>query len=163
AAARSPARASALPALADVQRARIGDLALPAPAPRKSGRLAAGGRRGVGARERAGQPPAGVDRILLLPLVPGDGRRVLRGRAGGAALDPSNEPISRGALEEALARLHESFDAEHGGFGRAPKFPPASAIDFLLLRGEREMALHTLAAMARGGIHDQLGGGFSRY
>src|SRR5205814_1572222 len=49
------------------------------------------------------------------------------------------------------------------GFAGAPKFPPASAIDFLLLRGEREMALATLHAMARGGIHDQLGGGFSRY
>src|SRR5947208_3276737 len=91
------------------------------------------------------------------------GERLRAHLAAGAALDPSNEPISRGALEAALARLHESFDAEHGGFGRAPKFPPASAIDFLLLRGEREMALQTLNAMARGGIHDQLGGGFSRY
>src|SRR6266550_3711538 len=80
-----------------------------------------------------------------------------------AAQHPSHEPISRGALEAALARLYESFDAEHGGFGGAPKFPPASAIDFLLLRGERELALQTLNAMARGGIHDQLGGGFSRY
>src|SRR5438128_248018 len=91
------------------------------------------------------------------------GERLRAHLASGAALDPSHEPISRGALDAALARLHESFDAEHGGFGGAPKFPPASAIDFLLLRGERELALATLHAMARGGIHDQLGGGFSRY
>src|SRR5207245_4400540 len=75
----------------------------------------------------------------------------------------SHEPISAGALDAAVARLHESFDPEHGGFGGAPKFPPASVIDFLLLRSERQMALQTLEAMARGGIHDQLGGGFSRY
>jgi uncharacterized protein len=91
------------------------------------------------------------------------GERLRAHLRAGAALDPSREPISRGALDAALARLHESFDPDHGGFGGAPKFPPASAIDFLLLRGEREMALQTLHAMARGGIHDQLGGGFSRY
>src|SRR5947208_3963579 len=91
------------------------------------------------------------------------GERLRAHLGSGAALAPSHEPISRSALAAALARLHESFDVEHGGFGGAPKFPPASAVDFLLLRGEHEMALQTLHAMARGGIHDQLGGGFSRY
>src|SRR5205823_12849882 len=51
----------------------------------------------------------------------------------------------------------------NGGFGGAPKFPPASAIEFLLGQGETEMALGTLRAMAAGGIHDQVGGGFARY
>jgi hypothetical protein len=91
----------------------------------------------------------------------------LRGRlAGAAALRPSAEPIEAGALDAAVARLKESFDARHGGFGGGvggPRFPQASVIEFLLLRGEREMTLATLRAMAGGGIHDQIGGGFSRY
>jgi uncharacterized protein YyaL (SSP411 family) len=88
----------------------------------------------------------------------------LRGRLSGAArLSPSTEPIASDALEQAVARLRETFDRDHGGFGGAPKFPQASVIDFLLLRGEREMTLATLRAMAGGGIHDQIGGGFSRY
>ena len=53
--------------------------------------------------------------------------------------------------------------AEHGGFGRAPKFPPASAIEFLLRRGELEPATRTLDGMALGGMYDLLGGGFHRY
>jgi len=88
----------------------------------------------------------------------------LRGQlSGGARLAPSSEPIREQALDAAVAKLRESFDAEHGGFGAAPKFPQSSALEFLLLRGEREMTATTLRAMAGGGIHDQLGGGFSRY
>jgi uncharacterized protein YyaL (SSP411 family) len=62
------------------------------------------------------------------------------------------------------------FDHQHGGFGHAPKFPHASAVDLLLERYQatREdellhVAEHTLEAMARGGVYDQLGGGFHRY
>jgi uncharacterized protein YyaL (SSP411 family) len=91
----------------------------------------------------------------------------LRGRLSGAAtLSPSAEPIGARALDAAVARLKESFDARHGGFGGGvggPRFPQASVIEFLLLRGERRMTLATLRAMAGGGIHDQIGGGFSRY
>jgi uncharacterized protein YyaL (SSP411 family) len=91
----------------------------------------------------------------------------LRGRLSGAAnLSPSAQPIADGALEAAVARLRESFDPRHGGFGGGvggPRFPQASVIEFLLLRGEREMTRATLRAMAGGGIHDQIGGGFSRY
>ena len=83
--------------------------------------------------------------------------------SGGATLRPSNEPIDAAELDRAVARLRESFDTREGGFGGAPKFPQASALEFLLLRGEREMTLQTLRAMASGGIYDQLGGGFSRY
>jgi uncharacterized protein YyaL (SSP411 family) len=83
--------------------------------------------------------------------------------SGGAQLTPRDEPITAETLDAAVARLRESFDVEQGGFGGAPKFPQASVLEFLLLRGEREMTLATLRAMAGGGIHDQLGGGFSRY
>jgi uncharacterized protein YyaL (SSP411 family) len=91
------------------------------------------------------------------------GERLRERLAGGALLAPSSEPIRAAALDQAVASLAESFDPNHGGFGRAPKFPPASAIEFLLLRGERTMTLTTLQAMAHGGIHDVLGGGFARY
>ncbi|MFI5037006.1 MAG: thioredoxin domain-containing protein, partial [Solirubrobacterales bacterium] len=91
------------------------------------------------------------------------GERLRERLAGGALLSPSSEPIRAVALDQAVAKLAESFDAQHGGFGRAPKFPQASVIEFLLLRGERSMTLGTLRAMARGGIHDLLGGGFARY
>ena len=51
----------------------------------------------------------------------------------------------------------------NGGFGGAPKFPPASAIELLLRRGEAETGDPDARAMAAGGIHDQVGGGFARY
>ena len=62
-----------------------------------------------------------------------------------------------------MAGLRQNYDRVHGGFGGAPKFPPASALELLLRRGETEPAIHTLRAMAAGGIHDQVGGGFARY
>ncbi|HEY5197560.1 MAG TPA: thioredoxin domain-containing protein [Solirubrobacteraceae bacterium] len=82
---------------------------------------------------------------------------------GGARLEPAADPIDTSTLEQAVANLRRSYDARRGGFGRAPKFPPASTIDFLLGHGETEMSLHTLRAMATGGINDQIGGGFARY
>ena len=81
----------------------------------------------------------------------------------GALLEPSGDALDETMLEEASANLRASFDSAGGGFGGAPKFPHASVVEFLLLRGEREMSLATLRAMAAGGIHDQLGGGFARY
>ncbi|MGZ6729599.1 MAG: thioredoxin domain-containing protein, partial [Gaiellaceae bacterium] len=80
-----------------------------------------------------------------------------------ARLRPSQDPIQDELLDQAVAVLRSSFDARNGGWGGAPKFPPASTIEFLLARGEREMTLATLRAMASGGIYDQVGGGFSRY
>ncbi|HZZ49470.1 MAG TPA: thioredoxin domain-containing protein [Pseudonocardia sp.] len=74
------------------------------------------------------------------------------------------------ALDEAVTSVAEGFDAVHGGFGSAPKFPPSMALEFLLRHHERtgssdalEMARHTCERMARGGMYDQLGGGFARY
>ncbi len=76
--------------------------------------------------------------------------------APDAELDPA-------ALDHAVTALRRGYDAEHGGWGGAPKFPAASTIEFLLRRGERQMALHTLRRMAGGGMYDQVGGGFARY
>jgi len=82
---------------------------------------------------------------------------------GAARIDAPGGEIDPGSLDAAVSGLRRSYDAEHGGWGGAPKFPQASAIEFLLRRGEREMALHTLRRMACGGLYDQVGGGFSRY
>jgi uncharacterized protein len=81
----------------------------------------------------------------------------------------------RSQLDAAVAALEATFDAARGGWGRAPKFPQSMTIEFLLRRSAGSdgrpgadaralaMALRTLDAMADGGIHDQLGGGFHRY
>src|SRR5215218_3060551 len=82
---------------------------------------------------------------------------------GAAALKPPEEEIDPASLDAAVGALRKLYDPEYGGFGRAPKFPPSSTIEFLLGRGEREMALHTLRRMASGGMYDQVGGGFARY
>ncbi|HEY3780557.1 MAG TPA: DUF255 domain-containing protein [Fimbriimonadaceae bacterium] len=78
-------------------------------------------------------------------------------------------------LDNAIKALAADFDSESGGFGAAPKFPPHTALSFLLdyaasprssdelARASLAMALLTLEAMAMGGIHDQVGGGFHRY
>jgi uncharacterized protein len=91
------------------------------------------------------------------------GGRMVEHLRGAARLAPSAEPIQAAGLKAAVGRLREIFDARNGGFGGAPKFPPASAIEFLLGQRETEMSLGTLRAMAAGGIHDQVGGGFARY
>jgi uncharacterized protein YyaL (SSP411 family) len=73
-------------------------------------------------------------------------------------------------LQNAVTVLAQNFDTTYGGFGGAPKFPPSMVLEFLLrehARSENKHALtmsqRTLTAMARGGIYDQLGGGFARY
>jgi uncharacterized protein len=92
------------------------------------------------------------------------GRRILPRLAGAAALPPAEGEIDPAGLDAAVAALRRGYDRNDGGFSAsAPKFPAASAIEFLLRRGEREMALHTLRAMASGGMYDQIGGGFARY
>ncbi|MER5498429.1 MULTISPECIES: thioredoxin domain-containing protein [unclassified Streptomyces] len=73
-------------------------------------------------------------------------------------------------LAQALLGLTREYDGKHGGFGGAPKFPPSMIIEFLLrhhartgAEGALQMAADTCDAMARGGMYDQLGGGFARY
>jgi len=80
-----------------------------------------------------------------------------------ASSAPSGEPLTESLLVDAVRRLEELHDPEWGGFGRAPKFPPASALELLLRRGEPEIAVRTLDAMAAGGMYDVVGGGFHRY
>jgi uncharacterized protein YyaL (SSP411 family) len=78
--------------------------------------------------------------------------------------------VGQNALDSAFFAFRRSFDARLGGFGAAPKFPRPSVLNFLLRYGAatgneeaRDMVLVTLRAMAKGGMHDQLGGGFHRY
>ncbi|KOG66304.1 membrane protein [Streptomyces griseoflavus] len=92
-------------------------------------------------------------------------RSVSETLAKGGQMPPGPEDLA-----SALLALTRDFDAVHGGFGGAPKFPPSMALEFLLrhhARTESEAALQmvqaTAEAMARGGIYDQLGGGFARY
>ena len=88
---------------------------------------------------------------------------VVKAIGASARLRAGSEPIDPALLDQAVDGLQGSFDRAHGGFGRAPKFPMGSVIEFLLGRGETTMSLGTLRAMASGGIYDQVGGGFSRY
>jgi uncharacterized protein YyaL (SSP411 family) len=76
---------------------------------------------------------------------------------------PSSDPLTDSVLSEAARGLRRAFDAERGGFGGAPKFPPASALEFLIRRGEPDTVTITLDAMAAGGMYDLVGGGFHRY
>ena len=78
-------------------------------------------------------------------------------------IEPSDELLSEDLLAGAVGGLRESADMEHGGFGAAPKFPPGSALELLLARGVTDVVEVTLDAMAAGGIHDHVGGGFARY
>jgi uncharacterized protein YyaL (SSP411 family) len=91
------------------------------------------------------------------------GAQVLRSLGGASRLPASAEPLADAVLTQAVDTLRGMYDAVNGGFGRAPKFPQASLIEFLLARGERDISLATLRAMAAGGIYDQVGGGFARY
>ncbi len=84
----------------------------------------------------------------------------------GAGTQSLNEEVFFSFFE----RMKAGFDAEHGGFGHAPKFPRSHALSLLLRYWKRsgnaaalQMAEKTLDAMARGGMYDQLGGGFHRY
>jgi uncharacterized protein len=76
---------------------------------------------------------------------------------------PSVEPLADGLFDEAERVLRAQYDPQWGGFGRAPKFPPASTIEFLLRRGVFDLALGTLDGMRTGGMFDLVGGGFHRY
>src|SRR5215467_2178413 len=75
-------------------------------------------------------------------------------------------PVSAEVCDRAVAHLAQRYDSVRGGFGRAPKFPPSTVLEFLLRHAERtgpagpasEMVAGTAQAMARGGMYDQLGG-----
>ncbi|MCQ4043403.1 thioredoxin domain-containing protein [Streptantibioticus rubrisoli] len=96
--------------------------------------------------------------------------RIVR-ELSGRQLDYGRAPAPAEAeLHAALMELTREYDATYGGFGGAPKFPPSMVLEFLLRHHARtgseaalQMATDTCEAMARGGIYDQLGGGFARY
>ena len=96
---------------------------------------------------------------------PDDVRRVaanLREHLGRATAMAAGA-ITDETLAGAVGLLEREYDGVNGGFGTAPKFPPSMVLEFLRRREVRGMLLDTLEAMARGGIYDQLGGGFARY
>ena len=80
-----------------------------------------------------------------------------------AELRPSNDPLTGSVLSAAERSLAATFEPAYGGWGRAPKFPNAPVLEFLLRRGELDMVRKTLDEMAAGGMYDLLGGGFHRY
>ncbi|MEV1078944.1 thioredoxin domain-containing protein [Streptomyces sp. NPDC050211] len=110
---------------------------------------------------------AWTDRREEVAEVAGKIVRDLAGReiSYGGPEAPGEEELAR-----ALLGLTREYDAQRGGFGGAPKFPPSMVIEFLLRHAARtgsegalQMAADTCERMARGGIYDQLGGGFARY
>ena len=91
-------------------------------------------------------------------------------RQAMAIAPPRDTPLSPALLDQAAGNVIKQFDAQNGGFGNAPKFPQPMVLDFLLRRFARHrderlgnVIRRTLDRMARGGIYDQIGGGFHRY
>jgi uncharacterized protein YyaL (SSP411 family) len=98
------------------------------------------------------------------------GNEVQRAIGAGMRVQPGGNPIDHSSLDRAAAAIAQHFDPVHGGFGGAPKFPPSMTLDFLMQVAHRSgdgqlrrVVHHTLTMMARGGMYDQVGGGFHRY
>src|SRR4051812_3229626 len=97
------------------------------------------------------------------------GKRVLHGIGQLAKASAPDDALNEEVVSGALANLRRMYDAHWGGFGGAPKFPPAMTLEFLLEiaaqdeADARDMLTGSLDRMAAGGIHDQVGGGFHRY
>jgi uncharacterized protein YyaL (SSP411 family) len=98
------------------------------------------------------------------------GDRLAEGLARSAALHPAETALALQILDKAAKGMMGSLDPYRGGFGDAPKFPQPMNLDFLLQSWRRtgdvmqlKAVTYTLTKMARGGIYDQLGGGFHRY
>jgi uncharacterized protein len=86
------------------------------------------------------------------------------------SIAPSPSPVTLEGLDAAARQIASSYDARYGGFGSAPKFPPAMSLEFLMQVAERtadpqlrSIVTNTLEKMAFGGLFDQVGGGFHRY
>ncbi|MEU6464359.1 thioredoxin domain-containing protein [Streptomyces sp. NPDC046976] len=96
--------------------------------------------------------------------------KIVRDLAQREISHQGTRPPGEQELAQALLGLTREYDAQRGGFGGAPKFPPSMALEFLLrhhartgAEGALQMARDTCERMARGGLYDQLGGGFARY
>ncbi len=93
-------------------------------------------------------------------------RRLVDTIGNASRLRPSSDPLTATLLAEAEGGIARTFEPAFGGFGRAPKFPPASVLELLLRRGTPEataMVTATLDGMSAGGMYDLVGGGFHRY
>jgi uncharacterized protein YyaL (SSP411 family) len=100
----------------------------------------------------------------------GQGAAVVEALAGAQAVGGPTTPLTAEILDAAAVQLAKERDEVYGGFGGAPKFPPHMNLLFLLRHYQRtgsatslELVQHAAEAMARGGIYDQLAGGFARY
>ncbi|MEO8217189.1 MAG: thioredoxin domain-containing protein, partial [Acidobacteriota bacterium] len=98
------------------------------------------------------------------------GSEILSSLNGALRTPPSEHAVSGDALIAVAAKIAAGYDPVNGGFGGAPKFPPSMTLEFLAQIassnadiGLREIVTTTLNKMARGGIYDQVGGGFHRY
>ncbi|NRQ51684.1 thioredoxin domain-containing protein [Aeromicrobium stalagmiti] len=87
-----------------------------------------------------------------------------------STIDPVGGALGADELDAAVTELARSYDQEAGGFGTSPKFPPSMVLEFLLRHAARtgsqqslDLVAGTCEAMARGGMYDQLTGGFARY
>jgi len=97
-------------------------------------------------------------------------RKIVRDLSQRELGHQATEPPGEQELAQALLALTREYDPQRGGFGGAPKFPPSMVLEFLLrhhartgAEGALQMVSDTCERMARGGIYDQLGGGFARY
>jgi uncharacterized protein YyaL (SSP411 family) len=100
----------------------------------------------------------------------GAGERVVGALRSVLGQPAAERVLGPADLDAAVDRLYRDFDRRNGGFGGAPKFPPSMVLEFLLRHYGRtgskaalEMVIGTCEAMARGGMYDQLAGGFARY
>ena len=129
----------------------------------------------LGRRARPGARTGTTSRVrpARIAAALAERRAAPRAAAGRTAPGP-RRGSARGAATSGRPRWPSDYDAQRGGFGGAPKFPPSMVLEFLLRHSERTgagrqrrpgaaMAAGTAEAMARGGIYDQLGGGFARY
>lgn len=98
------------------------------------------------------------------------GTQILQAIQSSDLLTTQDAPLDPHTLVQAVTNIHQSFDSVNGGWGHAPKFPQPMTIEFLIRRYVAtqdvrllKMITQTLDAMARGGVYDQLGGGFHRY
>ncbi|MEJ2600668.1 MAG: thioredoxin domain-containing protein [Anaerolineales bacterium] len=97
------------------------------------------------------------------------GNQVLDHLHGTNQVGTPGQLLNQDVLDQAALRLAQTYDWQHGGWGRAPKFPQPMAIEYLLRRTVKgdhmasDIAMHALRAMARGGMYDIVAGGFARY
>lgn len=98
------------------------------------------------------------------------GQEVVKHVIKTSDLSGTGSEVTSKNMLRVMRSMYEAFDKQHGGFGEAPKFPQPTSLEFLLRHYSRtadvaalSMVELTLGAMAEGGIHDQIGGGFARY